>query len=196
MDRDGVIIENRPDYVKSIDEISFIPGVFAALAAAARLPCRLVIVTNQAVIGRGQLDLATAGQINDHILQRLSAAGGRIDGVYLCPHRPEESCDCRKPAPGMLLQAAADHSIDLSASVMIGDAITDLLAGQRAGARAAFLVRTGRGQEQLAQMPAELANVSVAADLAEALQRAAALILTKTPPEGGAEAKLTSEILP
>jgi D-glycero-D-manno-heptose 1,7-bisphosphate phosphatase len=64
MDRDGVIIENRADYVKSIDEVHFIPGVLAALAGAARWPCRLVIVTNQSVIGRGLIDLETAGRIN------------------------------------------------------------------------------------------------------------------------------------
>jgi D-glycero-D-manno-heptose 1,7-bisphosphate phosphatase len=197
LDRDGVIIENRADYVKSIDEVHFIPGVLAALAGAARLPCRLVIVTNQSVIGRGLIDLETAGRINEYVVQRLAAAGGRMDGTYVCPHRPDFGCDCRKPAPGLLLQAAAELSIDLAASVMIGDALSDVLAGQRAGMRA-ILVRTGRGQGQLAEMaPAERASVPVVADLAEALQRAAAaLVLTKTPPEGGAGVSRTSEILP
>ena len=119
-----------------------------------------------------------------------------MDGVYLCPHRPDAGCDCRKPEPGMLLQAAAELGLDLPASVMIGDALSDAQAGQRAGTRA-ILVRTGRGQGQLAQMtPAERRHVPVVADLAEALQHAAAWIFTKTPPDGGAEAQRTSEILP
>jgi D-glycero-D-manno-heptose 1,7-bisphosphate phosphatase len=196
MDRDGVIIENRADYVKSIDEVHFIPGVLAALAGAARLPCRLVIVTNQSLIGRGLIDLEAAGRINEFVVQRLAAAGGRVDGVYVCPHRPDAGCDCRKPAPGLLRQAAAELAIDLAASVMIGDAVSDILAGQHAGARA-ILVRTGRGQGQSSEMAAAgLAGVPIVADLAEALQAAASLIFTKTPPDGGAEAEQTSEILP
>ncbi|MEP7356326.1 MAG: HAD-IIIA family hydrolase [Anaerolineales bacterium] len=196
MDRDGVIIENRADYVKSLDEVHFIPGVFAALAGAARLPCRLVIVTNQSAVGRGLIGLEMAHRINEFVVQRLVAAGGRVDGVYLCPHGPEADCDCRKPAPGMLLQAAAELGLDLAASLMIGDALSDVQAGQRAGARA-ILVRTGRGQGQLAHLaPADRASVPVAADLAQALELAAGLIFTKTPPDGGAEAEQISKILP
>jgi D-glycero-D-manno-heptose 1,7-bisphosphate phosphatase len=196
MDRDGVIIENRADYVKSLDEVHFIPGALAALAGAARLDCRLVIITNQSVIGRGLIDSQTAGRISDFVVQRLVAAGGRVDGVYVCPHQPGDGCDCRKPAPGLLRRAAAELGIDLAASVMIGDALTDVQAGQSAGARA-ILVRTGRGQDQWAELaPAGLDSVPVVADLAEALTSAATLIFTKTPPEGGAEAERTSEILP
>jgi D-glycero-D-manno-heptose 1,7-bisphosphate phosphatase len=196
MDRDGVIIENRADYVKSIDEVYFIPGVLAALATAARLPCRLVIITNQSVIGRGLIDNDTAGLINEFIVQRVAAAGGRLDGVYVCPHTPNAGCDCRKPAPGLLRQAAAELAIDLPASVMIGDAVSDVLAGQAAGTRA-ILVRTGRGHGQSSEMSAAgLADVPIVADLAHALERAAALLFTKTPPEGGADVERTSEILP
>ena len=195
MDRDGVIIENRADYVKSIDEVHFIPGVFAALAGAARLPCRLVIVTNQSVIGRGLIDQDTAGRINEFVVQGLVAAGGRVDGVFVCPHRPDAGCDCRKPAPGLLRQAAEALAIDLPASMMIGDAVSDVQAGHSAGARA-ILVRTGRGHDQAAEMAAHLSGVPIVADLAEALQAAASLIFTKTPPDGGAEAGQTSEILP
>ena len=192
MDRDGVIIENRADYVKSIDEVHFIPGVLTALARAARLSCRLVIVTNQSVIGRGLIDLAAAGRINDFVVRRLAAAGGRVDGVYVCPHRPDASCDCRKPAPGLLLRAAAELGIDLAASVMIGDDVTDVLAGQRAGARA-ILVRTGRGPSQSTEplrtgahglAAAGLGSVPIVADLAAALaQISAEAPFAITPPE-------------
>jgi HAD superfamily hydrolase (TIGR01662 family) len=77
--------------------------------------------------------------------------GGQIDGVYMCPHKPEDGCSCRKPLPGLLLQAAEDLSLDLQRSWMIGDAWSDVQAGEAAGMRGTILLRTGRGTEQFAQ---------------------------------------------
>jgi D-glycero-D-manno-heptose 1,7-bisphosphate phosphatase len=174
LDRDGVIIENRPDYVKSIADVHFIPGALAALARAGRLDCHLVVVTNQSVIGRGLLARETSVAINDFVVQEIIAAGGRLDGLYVCPHLPGAGCACRKPAPGLLLSAAEDLGIDLAASVMIGDALTDLQAGQAAGTQT-LLVRTGRGDSQAAGLAqAGLSGVLVLADLAAALQHIAA----------------------
>ncbi len=183
LDRDGVIVENRPDYVKSIDEVQMIPGVLAALAQVARRPWLFVVVSNQSAVGRGLLDPPTLAAINAHIHQLIVAAGGRIDGWYSCPHLPEAGCECRKPKPGLLRSAAADLPIDLPASVMIGDALSDVLAGRAAGAQA-ILVRTGRGFQQAAELQrAGLAEVPVAADLAAALQRIAVdPAFMKTPP--------------
>jgi D-glycero-D-manno-heptose 1,7-bisphosphate phosphatase len=147
LDRDGVIIENRADYVKSIAEVSFIPGVLAALAEAAQHPVRVVVVTNQSAVGRGLISLATVEQVNAHIAQHIAAHGGRIDRIYICPHRPDEMCLCRKPAPGMLLQAARELDIDLAASILIGDNASDVGAARAAGVRP-ILVRTGLGATQ------------------------------------------------
>jgi D-glycero-D-manno-heptose 1,7-bisphosphate phosphatase len=82
------------------------------------------------------------------MVAEVRAGGGRIDRIIYCPHRPEESCHCRKPEPGMLLQAAQEMDLDLTRSYMVGDAVTDLLAGHRVGCQT-FLVLTGRGSQQL-----------------------------------------------
>ena len=108
LDRDGVIIENRSDYVKSWEEVRFLPGVFEALRRLARSEYALAIVTNQSAVGRGIISLDEAMHINERVLAEIAAQGGRVDASYMCPHRPDEGCNCRKPAPGMLLQAAED----------------------------------------------------------------------------------------
>lgn len=151
LDRDGVIIENRADHVKSIPEVRFIPGALEALARLAQRDCLIVIVTNQAAIGRGLLTRQMADEINRYIRQHITAAGGRIDALYLCPHLPEEDCTCRKPAPGMLLEATRDLGIDLRASVMIGDALTDVQAARAVEAQP-ILVLTGRGAAQAQEL--------------------------------------------
>ncbi|HLF00338.1 MAG TPA: D-glycero-beta-D-manno-heptose 1,7-bisphosphate 7-phosphatase [Anaerolineales bacterium] len=149
LDRDGVIIENRADYVRAWDDVAFIPGALSALTGIADSEFAIVIVTNQAGIGRGMVSLDAAQSINERIRDEIVHAGGRIDGLYLCPHTDSDGCDCRKPKPGMLLRAAQELSLDLSRSWMIGDALTDLQAGEAAGAHS-LLVLTGRGAEQKA----------------------------------------------
>lgn len=173
LDRDGVINENRPDHVRTWDQVHFLPGVFDALRRLAASDYALVVVTNQSAVGRGLMTSQALQQINDGIVARVRAEGGRIDALYCCPHRPDEGCACRKPKPGMLLQAAADLGIDLSRSFLVGDAVTDVEAALAAGSRP-FMVRTGRGEAQLAQLHRENhAAVVVVGDLADA----AALIL-------------------
>lgn len=160
LDRDGVIIENRPDYVRSWDDVAIFPQALRALAAAGRLPRQIVIVTNQSGIGRGLIPQPTAEAINRRLAARIEKAGGRIDGVYVCPHAPEAGCRCRKPRPGLLLQAAAELNIDLTRSIMIGDALTDLQAGLAAGVKTVALVKTGRGRAQLARLAGSEAATS------------------------------------
>ena len=184
LDRDGVIIENRDDYVKSIAEVHFIRGVLDALARLARLDVLIVIATNQAAIGRGFVTRAAADAINAYVRKQIEAAGGRVDGLYMCPHRPEENCLCRKPAPGMLLEAARDLGIDLAASVMIGDALTDVKAARAAGVRS-ILVLTGLGRRQTRELAApELNHTLTVPDLAAAIEQLSGGTrwLTKTPP--------------
>lgn len=152
LDRDGVIIENRDRYVRAWADVAFLPGALAALARLRRAPLAVVIVTNQSAVGQGLLSRADADAINAGVLAAIRAAGGRVDAVYLCPHTDADGCDCRKPAPGLLRRAAADLDLDLSRSVLIGDALSDLAAGRAAGVGRVALVRTGRGaaQERLA----------------------------------------------
>lgn len=153
LDRDGVIIENRPNYVRSWADVSIYPQALAALAALRPTPYKIIIVTNQSAVGRGIISLTTAQGINERLVRLIERENGRIDAVYLCPHTPQAACACRKPQPGMLLQAAQEHNLDLSRSIMVGDALTDLEAGLAAGVGQTILLRTGRGQAQ-AQLPA------------------------------------------
>jgi D-glycero-D-manno-heptose 1,7-bisphosphate phosphatase len=153
IDRDGVIIENRANYVRSWADVEILPEAVEALRLASSSKFKIVIVTNQSGIGKGLIPPGTARRINRRLLKIITDGGGRIDGIYVCPHTPDDHCACRKPKPGLLLTAAKDLAIDLSQSIMIGDALTDIQAGQQAGVAASILVLTGRGAEQ-SRLPA------------------------------------------
>lgn len=170
LDRDGVIIENRPDYVRDWSQVAFFHSGLQALAAVAKTPYLLVIITNQSAVGRGIITLSTAQQINQRLVTEIEKRGGRIDAVYMCPHAPHEKCACRKPAPGLIQQATADLNIDLPRSILIGDALTDIQAGRLAGIGQNVLVLTGRGPAQCILPEADaLQPFPVAADLYAAL---------------------------
>lgn len=148
LDRDGVINENRADHVKGWHEFRFLPGALEALRLLTERRYRIFIVTNQAAVNRGLLSHQTLATIHAHMVGVAEAHGAHIAGIRYCPHRPDEACLCRKPQPGMLLSLAAERQIDLAQTYFIGDALTDLAAGQAAGCRT-ILVLTGRGSEQL-----------------------------------------------
>ena len=149
LDRDGVLIENRSDYVRDWSQVNVLPDAIRALSNSTIKNYKVIIVTNQSAVGRGLMSLKTANEINEQLVNLIHRQGGKLDAVYLCPHTPEENCICRKPKPGLLLQAANDLSLDLSRSWIIGDAWSDLQAGQMAGMQQSILLRTGRGKEQL-----------------------------------------------
>lgn len=169
LDRDGVVIENRADYVREWSQVSFIPNAIDALSGFHREGFKVILVTNQSAVGRGLVTLNDAQQINERLVDAIKEQGGWVDGVFMCPHKPEDNCDCRKPLPGMLLQAAREFSIDLRTSWMVGDAWTDLLAGQAAGVESTIMVRTGRGAAQLEKpQPGEIRPFVVCDDVFEA----------------------------
>ena len=147
LDRDGVLNENKVDYVRHWSEVQIIPEAVHALSFPALRAYKIVIVTNQSAVGRGLISLETAQDINSRLVETIRAEGGKVDAVYMCPHSPEQDCLCRKPRPGLLLQAASELSLDLPRSWMIGDAWSDLQAGQLAGVRHSILLKTGRGAE-------------------------------------------------
>ncbi len=184
LDRDGVIIENRADYVKSLAEVQFIPGALTALARLARYNLLIVIVTNQSAIGRGIVARETVDAINAYVVGQIVSAGGRVDGLYLCPHHPQDGCACRKPAPGMLLEAARDLDVDLAASVMIGDALTDVQAAEAVRVEP-ILVLTGLGSAQVHRLTPAQNPLLTVPDLAAAVEQILneKRSLTKTPPE-------------
>ena len=131
------------------------------------------IVTNQAEIGRGNLSLETLDRIHERLLELLAAAGAGVDGIEVCPHRPEDACDCRKPEPGMARAAAARFGFDLADSFVIGDHASDMGLGRGIGATTVF-VRTGHGVQE-ADAAAPLAD-HVADDLAGAVAIIAGLL--------------------
>ena len=148
LDRDGVINENRSDYVKSWQEFVFLPNVFEPLRYLAQSSYIVVVVTNQSAIGRGLVSAAIVEEIHCRMQTEIQHNGGRIDAIYYCPHHPNEGCSCRKPKPGLLLRAAQDLNIDLERSYFVGDAVSDVEAAMNAGCRPVFVL-TGRGKEQL-----------------------------------------------
>jgi D-glycero-D-manno-heptose 1,7-bisphosphate phosphatase len=147
LDRDGVICQNRRDHVKSWREFAFLPGARDALARLAALDVSIVVITNQAAINRGLVSAEMVEEIHRLMVAEVEAAGGRIDGIFYCPHRPDEGCGCRKPEPGMLTRAALELDLDLRGSYLVGDAWDDIKAGLAVGCRP-LMVLTGRGSEQ------------------------------------------------
>ena len=135
MDRDGTLIYD-PGHLTDPEDVRLLPGVAAAVRRLNDAGIPVIVVTNQSVIARG---LAPASKVeggNAQMLKLLAAEGARVDAVYYCPHHPDFTgpCECRKPAPGMLLRGAREHHVDLRASYMVGDSPTDIEAGAAAGA--------------------------------------------------------------
>ncbi len=176
LDRDGVLIENRSDYVRDWSQVKTYPQAMGVLTLSAIKNYKVVIVTNQSAVGRGLISLKTAIGINDRLVKLIENQGGQVDGVYICPHKPDDDCSCRKPKPGLLLQAAKELSLDLRRSWMIGDAWSDVQAGQSAGVRQAILLKTGRGREQLSQFrPENIPSCLIFDDLFQAITAVFAL---------------------
>ena len=152
VDRDGTLNEMVYDETHGIldspripEQVKLRPGAAAFLKAAKARGFLVVVVTNQPGIAKGTLSPAGLNAVNSTLLSLLKAEGAAWDALYFCPHHPSPSgegdpalavaCSCRKPGPGMLIEAAGDHNIDLSQSWMVGDGLNDIQAGQRAGSR-------------------------------------------------------------
>jgi D-glycero-D-manno-heptose 1,7-bisphosphate phosphatase len=149
LDRDGVIVELVWDDIdqafeapNTSDDVSLVPGAAEAVQRLGTLGYRTVVVSNQAAAAKGKASIAALRDAHERVVRLLAEAGASIDEYRYCVHHPDgvdpmltRSCDCRKPQPGMLLEAAEDLGLDLAASWMIGDSATDIEAGSRAGCR-------------------------------------------------------------
>ena len=131
LDRDGTLIED-PGYLSRPEQVVWKDGAIEALKRFKASGYRLFIVSNQSGIGRGFFTSADLENVQRRIERDLAAAGVKLDGVYYCPHAPDEACECRKPKPGLVLQAAREHGLGLSQSWLIGDKCSDVAAGQAA----------------------------------------------------------------
>lgn len=171
LDRDGVINADRDDYVKNTAELAVYPFAPAAIRALNDDGWLVVVVSNQQGTAKGIISEGDLVGIEREISRQVESAGARIAGFYYCRHLSTDNCDCRKPQPGLLLQAAREHGINLRQSVMVGDSERDIIAGKAAGCKT-ILVLTGN----LAREDVE--HLSCKPDLiADSLEEAAALIV-------------------
>ncbi len=169
LDRDGVINQDRADYVKSIDEFILIDGVADAIARMNRMGWKVAVATNQSCIGKGIITESQLHEIHGYMNRLLHQSGATIDKIYFAPDHPDRASSRRKPGPGMLIEAMADLKAKPDRTIMIGDALRDLQAAQTAGCRRC-LIPTGRGGETLANgLPDDIKPVLLADDLNHAI---------------------------
>jgi D-glycero-D-manno-heptose 1,7-bisphosphate phosphatase len=164
IDRDGTIIVDKV-YLRDPDGIKFAPGAIEGLQLLRDARFALVLITNQSGIARGYFDAATLGRIHDRLQSMLAAEGVRLEAIYFCPHGPDDGCDCRKPAPGMVTRAMRDLGFRPNEVVLIGDSDADMGAAEAAGIQGVRVAVAGRS-----------APVGAARDFLEAARRACALL--------------------
>lgn len=167
LDRDGVINEDSDEFVKSPHEWQPIPRSLEGMARLYHAGYRLVVATNQSGIARGLFDFDALAAIHDKMQRLLGEFGGRTDGIFFCPHAPEDHCECRKPGIGLLRDIARRFQIDLSRVAVIGDKASDVQAARAGGGRP-VLVRTGHGAELVDNDHGLLTGVPVFEDLGAA----------------------------
>ncbi len=168
LDRDGTIIVER-NYLSRPEQVELVPGAAAGLGRLLEMGLGLVVVTNQSGIGRKYFSREHVGLIHARMVKLLDEKGVRFEGIYVCPHTPEDGCVCRKPKPGLVRQAAAELRFNAAESIFVGDKQCDIELGQACGGTT-LLVKTGYGAQHLA---AGLVHADL---IAEDLEDAAALI--------------------
>lgn len=166
LDRDGVINRESDAYIKSPAEWIPLPGSLLAIARLTKAGYTVVVASNQSGVGRGLFDLKALDAIHRRMQDAVAGAGGRIDAIFFCPHRPEDGCDCRKPKPGLFKQIAEHYGVSLAGAPAIGDAARDIEAARAAGARP-ILVKTGRGAASVKDLH-DADEIEVYTDLAAA----------------------------
>lgn len=171
LDRDGVINFDSDNYIKSPDEWRPIPGSLESIARLTHAGWAIAVATNQSGIERGLFDINTLHAIHNKMVHAISAIGGRIDGIFFCPHTNSSNCQCRKPAPGLMRDIATRFKRELTGVPVVGDSLRDLQAGAVMQCDL-WLVRTGKGERTLkaAAQDSEKAlpaSTRIAADLAD-----------------------------
>jgi D-glycero-D-manno-heptose 1,7-bisphosphate phosphatase len=161
LDRDGVL-NREQSYITDPDQIALLSGAAEAVRSLNLAGWLVIVVTNQSAIARGYLSEEGLEKIHERLLTLLAIEGAKIDAIYFSPYHPEASVeayrrasDCRKPGPGLLLQAARDFCIELSSSIMIGDTLTDIEAGINAGLGTTYLLRSGHGAKEIDRLAHE-----------------------------------------
>jgi D-glycero-D-manno-heptose 1,7-bisphosphate phosphatase len=164
VDRDGVINEDSPDYVRSVDDLRVIDGSLEGLGLLTQAGFSIAVATNQSGIARGFFDVDTLNRMHGALCARAASVGARIDAFAFCPHGPADRCACRKPAAGLLITLARRFSVGLESTPFIGDSLRDLEAASTAGA-IPILVRTGNGVATANALSGSLKAVRIYEDL-------------------------------
>lgn len=167
LDRDGVINQDSDDYIKSAEEWMPICGSLEAIARLNHAGIQVVVASNQSGIGRGLFAPEDLNEMHAKLHRKLARLGGHVDGIFFCPHTPQDRCECRKPAPGLLRSISLRFGLPLTSVPFIGDSKTDVDAAVAARAQP-IMVRTGKGMRTQAKYP-ELLSLPWFDDLAEAV---------------------------
>jgi D-glycero-D-manno-heptose 1,7-bisphosphate phosphatase len=174
LDRDGTINLDSADYVKSRSEFEFIPGSIEAIRDLTAAGYTTIVITNQSALARGFVSPQELDAMHAMMCREVTAAGGKITDVFFCPHLPDDGCECRKPAAGLIDQAGRKYNIDLADSLMVGDSAKDIACGRNAGCGGTVLVKSGLAHD----VEEALTEKSIAADfVAENLLEATAWII-------------------
>ena len=158
-DRDGTIAVNA-HYCRRPEDFKLFPETPGVIRDLNKHGFKVIIVTNQSGIGRGYFDKATLEKIHEKMKTDLAREGARIDGIYYCPHHPDENCSCRKPKPALILQAAADCDIDLKNSFVVGDLPKDVDLGKAAGCHTILISRPDADSDESSVPDATVASIS------------------------------------
>lgn len=165
LDRDGVINRESKDFVKSAEEWQPLDGSIEAIAALTQGGFRVAVASNQSGLARGLFDYGALYAMHEKMRDLVAAAGGRVDHIVVCPHGPDDDCDCRKPRPGLLRQVGEHFGVDVTSVPFVGDSLRDLQAALAVHARP-ILVRSGNGRKTEKSLPPELKSVEIFDDLA------------------------------
>ena len=168
LDRDGVINEDSPAFIKTPDEWHPIAGSLEAIARLNHGGFQPIVITNQSGLARGLCTLDDLNAIHRRMREELTRVGGHLDAILFCPHGPEERCHCRKPSPGLFFQAAQRFCQPLSGVIAIGDSLRDIEAARAVGGEP-VLVESGTGAQTLRDHPQLKQTTLVFADLAHAV---------------------------
>jgi D-glycero-D-manno-heptose 1,7-bisphosphate phosphatase len=170
IDRDGVVNEEIPGYVKSPAELKVLPQARAAIALLTKKGFTTAVITNQSVVGRGIISEKDLDQIHAVMRAEIEKEGGKIDEIFVCTDHPGSATHRRKPGPGMLLEALEQYGAQAKDTPFIGDALTDMEAALGAGCPR-YLVMTGKGRTEMQNIPARLQPVIVCTDILEAARK-------------------------